>query len=132
MYYSSTFLTSSTGSDTYVMYSSFTCSSPGDVHLSKYLDMLDELSETEFEEYFHEEPITDKKEFRARVEALKEEEEQIKEVNAEYLRGNSSYYEGLNKYSDLTPDEFRAQRTGLGPTNQYGRGLILPPPWGAL
>ena len=76
--------------------------------------------ETKFEEYFHEEPITDKKEFRAWAEALKDEEEQIKEVNTEYLRGNSSYYEGLNKYSDLTPAKFWTQRTCLGATNQYG------------
>ena len=85
------------------------------------------MSETDFEKVFNEAPITDKKEFEARSEALKHEEEQVQANNLEYAKGNSSFYEELNKYSDLTPAEFKAERTGNGPTEKYGRGLIMPP-----
>ena len=99
----------------------------GNVHFSPDLDILDELSEKEFEEYFHEEKITDQVEFKKRSEALKNNEEKVKKANKQYIEGNSSYFDGVNEFADLTEKQFMAKKTGLGVHKEYGRGIIMPP-----
>ena len=101
------------------------------IHFSNDADPLDNLTEEEFEDFFGEEDLKDKdpEEFKKRAEALKENEELVKEINKEFLAGNVTYYEKINPLSDLPDDEFKKQKTGLEPyeedRKEYGRGLIL-------
>merc|ERR1712234_82540 len=72
-----------------------------------------DMDEKQFEEFFHLEPVQDAKELKRRQEALSQQEKEIKTVNAEYKKGESSFFEALNEFSDLPEDEFREQKTGM-------------------
>merc|ERR1712212_172764 len=72
-----------------------------------------DMDEKQFEEFFHLEPVQDAKELKRRQEALSQQEKEIKTVNAEYKKGESSFFEALNEFSDLPKDEFREQKTGM-------------------
>jgi hypothetical protein len=62
--------------------------------------------------------------------ALREAERQINEQNQKFRNGDSSFYEKLNKNSDLTKEQFEREKEGAKfPVTSAGRGLgaILPP-----
>lgn len=95
---------------------------PGD------LDPMDDFDEKEFEEYFHLDPVEDPEEFEKRNEALKMNEEEIKKVNEAYQEGKSTWFDGINEFSDLPEDEFLSQKTGAIMPNEtdFGAGAIEP------
>jgi len=94
------------------------------------MDADDNLGEDAFEEEFGLEKITDPEEHKRREEALKNNEEIIKETNNKFLDGEDSWWDKVNEFSDLPEDEFEAQKTGeLKPNatlRTYGLGLIHP------
>lgn len=51
-----------------------------------------------------------------RMEIFLENKQKIKDHNEQYARGLVTYNMSLNKYSDLTPDEFYEQMMGLRPS----------------
>ena len=83
-----------------------------------------------FQEYFGKAPIDDPEVKKARSEALKKHEKEIKELNEKYQRGEISWFDGVNEFADLTDDEFLAKKTGANLPKQYGyghgRGLLEP------
>jgi len=85
-----------------------------------------DMDEKEFEEYFHLDPVTDPEELAKRNEALKESEDEIKNVNDEYAKGDLTWYDGLNEFSDLPADEFLEEKTGAIIPENFGRGLLMP------
>ena len=85
-----------------------------------------DMDEKQFEEFFHLEPVQDAKELKRRQEALSQQEKEIKTVNAEYKKGESSFFEALNEFSDLPQDEFREQKTGMH--MDFGTGMLQPLP----
>merc|ERR1719360_46125 len=72
------------------------------------LDPNDEMSEDEFEKYYHKEKPSDSKEYE------------------KFKKGESTWSEKVNEFSDLPDDEFKKQRTGA--LNGKGRGLLRPDP----
>ncbi len=84
------------------------------------------MSEDEFEKYYHKEKPSDPKEYEKRKQALKEHEKRIKEDNEKFKKGESTWSEKVNEFSDLPDDEFKKQRTGA--LNGKGRGLLKPDP----
>ena len=92
------------------------------------LDPLDEISEEEFEDYFHVSPPTDPEEMEKRKEALSEHEKEIHEINEEFEAGEISWYDAINEYSDLPDDEFVHDHTGAITNFTEGRGLLNPIP----
>jgi len=99
---------------------------PGD------LDLLDDIDEKEFEEYFGLDPVEDPEEFQRREAALRKNEEEIKKVNKEFLEGENTWFDGINEFANLPEDEFLQQKTGavINSTIIMGRGLLEPPPEG--
>jgi len=87
---------------------------------------LEDLNEEEFEETFNLPPVNDPVEYKRRDKALKENEAEIKKVNQKYKSGDSTWFDEVNKYSDLPEDEFIKARTGAAGI-ETGRGLIAPP-----
>ena len=85
------------------------------------LDPEDELSFEDFEKEFGE-VIDDPEEKAKRKDALEKAEEDVKEVNREFLEGEKEWFEKIDEYSDLPEDEFEAERTGS--IDQLGRGLL--------
>merc|ERR1712234_6623 len=85
-----------------------------------------DMDEKQFEEFFHLEPVQDAKELKRRQGALSQQEKEIKTVNAEYKKGESSFFEALNEFSDLPEDEFREQKTGMHV--DFGTGMLQPLP----
>ena len=64
-----------------------------------------------------------------RARALKKHEEEIKEVNEKFKKGEISWSDKVNKYSDLPADEFKSAHTGANiPKIVEGRGLKTPLP----
>jgi hypothetical protein len=62
--------------------------------------------------------------------ALRDAEKQINEQNQKFRNGESTFYEKLNKDSDLTKEQFEREKEGAKfPVTTEGRGLgaILPP-----
>ena len=57
---------------------------------------------------------------------MKKNEEEIKEVNEEYEEGKIGWYDGVNEFSDLTDEEFLAEKTGARIPEEYARGLLEP------
>ena len=86
------------------------------------LDANVELSEEAFEDLFEKTPITDPVELERHRQRLAEVEEEVKEINMEYLEGKKTWFEKIDEFSDLPLDEFLAERTGL--IDGYARGLI--------
>merc|ERR1711872_1069944 len=71
------------------------------------------MDEKEFEELFDLDPVLDPQEFEKRQNALKSNEELIKQVNQEYAEGKKTWYDSVNEFSDLPEDEFVSKMTGL-------------------
>merc|ERR1711962_594631 len=93
------------------------------------LDPLDNLDEAAFEKYFGLDPVEDAAEFARREQALAENEAEIKKINAEFVEGEVSWFDGVNEFADLPADEFLEEKTGaVMPSNAtaYGRGLLMP------
>ena len=101
-----------------------------DYSLTGEMDADDNLNEDEFEEEFGEPAITDPEEHKRREEALEKAEEQVKEENKEFMEGKKSWFEEINKFSDLPEDEFIKDETGdIMPVVDkvtFARGLIEP------
>ena len=57
---------------------------------------------------------------------MRHNEALIKEVNEEYQKGEIGWFDGVNEFSDLTEEEFLAEKTGVQMPTQYGRGLLQP------
>lgn len=91
------------------------------------LDPEDNDSLEEFEEHFNLPEITDPQEKAKREQALKENEELVKDENKEFLEGKKTWQSALNEFSDLTKDEFEKEKTGDLKPEQFGRGLIDAP-----
>jgi len=92
-------------------------------------DDLTNLNLDDFEDYFGLDHVTDPEEKKRREEALKENEEKVKEVNEAYEKGESSWWDEINEMADLPEDEFEAEHTGLVDDSErtYARGLIDSP-----
>ena len=101
-----------------------------DYSLTGEMDADDNLNEDDFEEEFGEPAITDPEEHKRREEALEKAEEQVKEENKEFMEGKKSWFEEINKFSDLPKDEFIKDETGdIMPVVDkitFARGLIEP------
>ena len=69
-------------------------------------DDLTNLNLDDFEDYFGLDHVTDLEEKKRREEALKENEEKVKEVNEAYEKGESSWWDEINEMADLPEDEF--------------------------
>jgi len=89
------------------------------------LDPMDDIDEKEFEEYFHLDPVDDKKELKRRNKALKANEAIIKETNKAYQAGEKTWFDRVNDFADLPDDEFLAEKTGAHDI-ESGRGLLEP------
>ena len=90
------------------------------------MDANEDLDEAAFEEEFGLEKITDPVEYKKREDALKENEELVKESNAKFRAGEQTWYDKINELSDLPEDEFEAMKTGELMPEKFGRGLLHP------
>ena len=88
------------------------------------MDSNDNLTEEEFEEFFGLEPVTDEEEKAKREAALEAAEAEIKEENEKFLKGEADWWEEINEFSDLSKEEFEAEKTGA--KEGFGRGLVEP------
>ena len=71
------------------------------------------LTEKEFEDYFHVPPAEDPEEENNRAEALRQNQEYIREINKKYEEGEITWFDKVNEYSNLPDDEADAEMTGL-------------------
>lgn len=55
-----------------------------------------------------------------------ESKKKIEAHNAEYEQGKTSFYMGLNQFSDLTPEEFRTNCCGSSMCREMARDLPDP------
>ncbi len=95
------------------------------------LDPNDDMNEEEFDKYYNKLPPQDPEEYKRREEALKKNEEEVKEVNKKFMKGESTWFEGVNEFSDLPEDEFKQEKTGYNAPDlniTEGRGLLKPTP----
>ena len=90
------------------------------------VDTIEDLDIDDFEDYFGLDHVTDPEEKEKRKEALKENEEMIKEANEAYNNGDQTWFDEVNEYSDLPIDEFLANHTGLlmNVTERFATGLL--------
>ena len=86
----------------------------------------DNLDEDAFEEEFELPAVTDSEEKSKRVITLEKAEESIKEQNEQFLNEDSEWFSKLNEFSDLPEEEFKEEKTGLDPGQDYARGLLTP------
>merc|ERR1712123_76108 len=91
-------------------------------------DPANDLGEDDFRSQFGLDPITDPKLKAKRFKALKQHEEIIKKQNLQYDNGVKPWFDKLNDFADLTDEEIVKAKTGLNPSDGYGRGLILHGP----
>jgi len=70
------------------------------------------LTEEEFEEKFHLPKVTDPIEKAKREQALAEAQDEIEQVNEDFLKGKKTWTEQLYEFSNLPNDEFVKQKTG--------------------
>ena len=83
----------------------------------------------DFNKFYHKDKATSKEEYLKRARALKKHEQEIKEVNEKFKKGEISWSDKVNKYSDLPSDEFISAHTGAKiPNITEGRGLKVPSP----
>merc|ERR1719458_113094 len=89
-------------------------------------DGVDTIEDLDIEDYFGLDHVTDPEEKEKREEALKENEELVKEANEAYNNGDQSWFDEVNEYSDLPIDEFLANHTGLlmNVTERFATGLL--------
>ena len=90
------------------------------------LDPEDNDSLETFEEHFNKPEITDPIENARRKAALKKAEKIVKKENKKFEKGKKTWFDAINKDSDLPPDEFKAEKTGDIIPPKYGRGLLEP------
>merc|ERR1712042_389729 len=83
------------------------------IQAGKSDDAMLDMDEKEFEEFFNLDPVLDPEEFEKRQGALKSNEDLIKQVNQEYAEGKKTWYDSVNKFSNLPEDEFVSSMTGL-------------------
>jgi len=83
------------------------------IQAGKSDDAMLDMDEKEFEEFFNLDPVVDPEEFEKRQGALKSNEDLIKQVNQEYAEGKKTWYDSVNKFSNLPEDEFVSRMTGL-------------------
>merc|ERR1711955_107907 len=57
--------------------------------------------------------VDDPEEAALMEEALKENEEIVKEANEAYANGDQTWFDEVNEFDDLPEDEFIAEHTGL-------------------
>merc|ERR1712055_261175 len=76
-------------------------------------NMLEEMDEKEFEEFFDLDPVDDPEEFAKRQDALSANEKRVKQVNQEYAEGKKTWFDAINEFSNLPEDEFLQGMTGL-------------------
>ncbi|XP_074028169.1 protein CTLA-2-alpha-like [Leptinotarsa decemlineata] len=60
----------------------------------------------------HEKSYESSSEEARRFEIFKENLKKIREHNKRYDAGKESYYQGVNQFTDLTPEEFKDRYTG--------------------
>merc|ERR1719244_2056474 len=77
------------------------------------LDPNDNLDDDEFRAKFGLEELTDPDERKLRLEALKDHEEIVKRENYKYAKGQRTWYDKINEFSDLTDGETIAEKTGM-------------------
>merc|ERR1719507_541303 len=72
-----------------------------------------ELTEDEFLEEFHLEPVDDPEEKARRAEALQQHQHEVQETNEAFIAGDKTWYDAINEFSDIPDDEFIRTHTGL-------------------
>jgi len=93
------------------------------------LDPNDNFSEDDFNKFYHKDKPASEEEYVKRARALKKHEQEIKDVNEKFKKGEISWSDKVNKYSDLPADEFISAHTGANiPKIVEGRGLKTPLP----
>jgi len=70
------------------------------------------LTEDEFEELFHLPKVTDPVEKARREKALADAQEEIEQVNEDFMKGKKTWTEKLYAFSNLPKDEFVKHNTG--------------------
>ena len=90
------------------------------------VDNVEDLDIEDFEDYFGLDHVTDPEEKEKRKEALKENEEMVKEANEAYNNGDQTWYDEVNEWADLPLDEFLNEHTGLlmNVTERFATGLL--------
>ena len=63
------------------------------------------MSEDEFEKFFHQKKLDDPEEYARRKEALEKHEKNIHDTNDKYMKGEISWFDRVNKLSNLPDDE---------------------------
>ena len=79
------------------------------------VDDMDEISLDEFETHFGHEHVTDPEEKARREAALKEHQDVVRRTNEAYARGEQTWYDEVNEFSDIPDDDFIATHTGARP-----------------
>ena len=83
------------------------------------------LTEEEFEDYFHVQPAEDPEEEERRAEALRRNEDYIRENNEKYEAGDITWFDKVNEFSNLPGYEAEAEKTGVADNvAEYGRGVV--------
>merc|ERR1711970_17644 len=80
--------------------------------LAKHCVQFNSVNLTEFRKSFHKTDITDAVEEELRSKALAKHIEEIKKQNKRFSEGNSTWFDCVYDFDDLTDDEFRKQKTG--------------------
>ena len=80
------------------------------------VDDMDDISLDEFETHFGHEHVTDPDEKARREAALKEHQDVVRRANEAYARGEQTWYDEVNEFSDIPDDEFIATHTGAWST----------------
>ena len=79
------------------------------------VDDMDNISLDEFETHFGHEHVTEPEEKTRRAAALKEHQEVVRRANEAYARGEQTWYDEVNEFSDIPDDDFIATHTGARP-----------------
>ena len=65
---------------------------------------------------------------QAEAKELKKAEDEINKENKKFAEGKANFEEKLYPFSDLTPEEFKREKTGLIPDSEVrGLGLVEIP-----
>ena len=72
------------------------------------LDPNDNLDDDDFRAKFGLDELTDPDERKFRLEALKDHEEIVKRQNFKYSKGQRTWYDKINEFSDLTTEGRRS------------------------
>ena len=80
------------------------------------VDDMDNISLEEFETHFGHEHVTEPEEKTRRAAALKEHQEVVRRANEAYARGEQTWYDEVNEFSDIPDEDFIASHTGAWST----------------